>query len=141
MNVRVVLIILAALMLESCSDTPSPSDARQKLANQIQQQSNGLIKLVSFEKTDGVMQEMMGIKAYQMSYTAEVEFLDDCIWTAGNNLVGWDGSFRAQRNQALSSGALNDFFNASQGLKPAKKGEHFTFTGQMAFEKTERGWH
>ena len=28
-----------------------------------------------------------------MSYSAEVEFLDDCLWSGGNNLMGWDGSF------------------------------------------------
>jgi hypothetical protein len=140
MNTKLALALAAGVALVGCSDTLSQSDARQKLENQIRQQSNGLIKLVSFEKTDGVMHEMMGMKAYEMSYSAEVEFLDDCIWSAGNNLMGWDGSFRAQRSQALPSGALNDFFDASQGLKPAKKGEHFRFTGHLEFEKTERGW-
>jgi hypothetical protein len=141
MNVRILLTICIAVALAGCSDTPSASNARAKLENQIQQQSNGLIKLVSFEKTDGAMHEMMGMKAYEMSYTAEVEFLDDCLWSAGNNFTGWEGNFRAQRGQAPSGGALNAFFNASQGLQPAKKGDRFKFTGRMNFEKTERGWH
>jgi hypothetical protein len=141
MKNKSLLIVALTFALVGCSDTPSASDARAKLESQIQQQSNGIIKLVSFQKTDGAMQEMMGMKIYQMSYSAEVEFLDNCIWSAGNDLMGWDGSFRAQRNQALPSGALNDFFNASQGVKPAKKGDHFRFTGHMEFEKTERGWH
>jgi hypothetical protein len=138
---RSALTIAVALALVGCSDKPSESDARQKLQNQVQQQSNGLIKLVSFQKTDGAMHEMMGMKAYEMSYAAEVEFVDDCFWSGGNNLSGWEGSFYAERGQAAPSGGLQDFFNLSQGRKAAKRGEHFTFTGRMNFEKTERGWH
>lgn len=141
MNTKSLFVIAAAIALVGCSDTPSESDARQKLESKIQQQSNGLIKLVSFQKTDGQMQEMMGMKAYEMSYAGEVEFLEDCLWSGGNNLSGWDGSFYAQRGQAAPQGGLQDFFNLSQGRKPAKKGDHFRFTGHIDFEKTERGWH
>lgn len=142
MNTRSLLAITLALTLVGCSRTPSTSDARQKLENQIQQQSNGLIKLVSFEKTDGAMHEMMGMKAYEMSYAAEVEFLEDCLWSGGNNLMGWNGSFYAQRGKPKPpQEVFGRFFDLNQGLKPANKGERFRFTGHMNFQKTERGWH
>jgi hypothetical protein len=139
-NSSSLLVFSIFLGLAGCSDTPSSAAARSKLENQIQQQSGGLIKLISFQKTDGVMHEIMGMKAYEMSYAGEVEFLDDCLWSGGNNLSGWDGSFSAQRGPAAPSGGLRDFFNLSQGRKAAKKGEHFRFTGHMDFQKTERGW-
>lgn len=141
MNTRLCVLAILGSMLVACSNRPSQSDARRKLEARIKQESNGLINLISFQKTDGVMQEMMGVRVYEMRYAAEVEFLYDCIWSGGNNLSGWDGSFHARRGQAASSGGLEDFLNLSQGFKSAKKGEHFKFNGQIDFEKTERGWH
>lgn len=141
MRARLLLLCVLSGALCGCSHKPSAADGRRKLENQIHQQSNGLVKLVSFEKTDGSMQEMMGMKTYAMSYAAEIEFVEDCLWSGGNNLTGWDGSFRAQRGQAPQDGGLMDVFYKTQGVKPAKKGERFKFTGSMDFEKTERGWH
>jgi hypothetical protein len=141
MNNKTFIVIWLAIALTSCSNAPSAADARTKLEAQIREQSNSLITLVSFQKTDGAMQEFMGMKGYQMSYAAEVEFNDDCLWSGGNNLMGWDGSFRAERIDPAPRGGVREFFYVSQGLKPAKKGERFRFTGHLNFEKTERGWH
>ena len=99
MRTRAFLAVALVLTVTGCSGTPSESDGRAKLENQIQQQSNGLISLVSFSKTDGVMHEMMGIKEYEMSYSAEVEFVDNCMWRGGNSLMGWDGTFFAKPGQ------------------------------------------
>jgi hypothetical protein len=136
MNTKLLPAIALAVALGGCSGTPSASDARQKLENQIQQESRGLIKLVSFEKTDGAMHEMMGMKGYVMSYTAEIEFLDDCVWSGSDKLSLLSGGFRAQRDPP-PAGEQIDFFIHSE----AKKGEHLRFTGQMNFAKTERGWN
>ena len=58
------LACVATVGLAGCSGTPSVFQARAKLEGQIQQQSNGLIRLVSFQKTDGAMHDMMGIKGF-----------------------------------------------------------------------------
>lgn len=128
------------------SDTPSESDARQKLEAQIKQEANGLIALVSLQKTDGQMQEVMGVKAYQMMYTAEVAFLDDCLWN-GPNAAQWDGHFSASRPAASSAQFRADTLQTREVTKQTGldarwlKGDHLTFNGRMSFEKTERGWH
>jgi hypothetical protein len=142
MKTKSLVGMVMSFALAACSDSPSVSDARAKLENRIQQQSNGLIKLVSFDKTDGVMHEMGGVKEYEMSYAAEVEFLDDVMWSGGNNLSGWDGSFFAQRGTPQPpQNVFGRFMDLNQGMKGAKKGEHLKFTGTLVLDRTERGWH
>lgn len=79
------------------------------------------------------------MKGYEMMYTAEIEFLDDCLWS--ENTLMMEGIFSAVRGQAPASGSPQEYLNASDGMKPVKKGDHFKFTGRMNFEKTESGWH
>lgn len=136
MNTKLLPAIALALALGGCSDTPSTSDARQKLEHQIQQESRGLIKLVSFDKTDGAILNIMGMTGYVMSYTAEIEFLDDCVWSGADKLSLVNGGFRAQRDPA-PAGEEIDFFIHSE----AKKGQHLRFTGRVNLGKTERGWN
>ena len=109
---------------------PSEAQARTKLETKINQESNELIRLVSFDKTDGTAHELMGMKGYEMSYSAEIEFVEDCMWSGGNDLMGWDGSFRADRSLPPANGALRDFFYKSQGVKPARKGQRLRFPGR-----------
>ena len=111
------------LIFVGCSDKPSESDGRAKLESRIQQQSNALIRVASFQKTDGVLHDMMEYQ-YQMSYTAEVEFLDDVMWSGGNNLMGWTGDFIAKRGQPKPpQNVFGQFFDLNEGMKGAKKGE------------------
>jgi len=140
MNIRVIVVACIVLALAGCSDRPSESEARGKLEDQIKQQSNGLIKLISFSKTDAAMHEMMGVKGYEMFYAAEIEFVENCIWSGGNDLVPWDGTFNATLNQGSVTGALS-FSATAQGLRLAAKGQRLKFTGKINLEKTESGWH
>jgi hypothetical protein len=128
---------MVILLLAGCGGPPSSSDGRQQLENRIQNQSNGLIKLTSFEKTNGVAQELMGMKFYEMEYSAEIEFLDDCMW-GGGGPFGWDGSFQAVRGQP---GTGADAFNPTFfGKQKASKGQLRKVTGKFTFQKTEAGW-
>ena len=85
MKIRSLFTIAIAFTLVGCADSkPSEADARQKLEKQIQEESGGLIKLVSFRKTDGAMPVVMGRN--EVSYTAEIEFGDDLSGPAASNL-------------------------------------------------------
>ena len=134
-------LFLALVGLGSCgrSSSPSESEARTKLERQIQRESGGLIKLVSFEKTDGITRELVGGKNYEMIYTAEIEFLENCIWRGGNDVVPWDGTFNAKRNDGPATGALA-YSAYSLGLTLAQKGQRLKFNGTLVLEQTENGW-
>jgi hypothetical protein len=122
-------ILLAFLV--GCSSTPSASDGKKVLADTIHQQSKGLIKLVSFNKTNGQSAEVMGTKQYSMEYDAEIEFLEDCYWG------GFLGGFEAIKP---NPGAFGEIANLMGGKRPAKKGQHEKIKGKIQFEKTEKGW-
>jgi hypothetical protein len=116
-----------ALWLAACSSsTPSPTDGRRVVEAQIGQQSNGLIKLVSFEKTNGQETDFMGAKGYIMDYKAEIEFLDTCVWGTGG--FG-GGDFVAARSSPMMF-----------GVQKMQKGQRTTVSGKLGFRKTERGW-
>ena len=126
---KLVVAVFTVLALCGCGGQPSPSEGRKELERQIQAQSNGLIKLVSFDKTNGVNQEVQGMSLYEMDFTAEIEFLDDCIWDGEQ--IYTPMNFRAQRGE-------RSVFNI--GWKKAGKGQHKKVNGQFMFQSTEQGW-
>ena len=134
------LLILAAsvLLLTGCSSRPSTTDGRAALEQKIQRESNGFIRLVSFQKTDGVEQEMMGMKVYQMKYTATIEFTDNCYWGDGNGMIGWQGGFYADR--PIGGGATASLLNTSTHYKAGGKGQQEQVSGALTFQKSENGW-
>lgn len=122
-------MLLAVLV--GCSSTPSDSDGKKIVADTIQQQSKGLIKLVNFNKTNGQSGEVMGVKLYSMEYEGEIEFLENCYWG------GFLGGFEAVKPQP---GYWGEFGNRMGGRTPVKKGQHEKIKGKIQFEKTEKGW-
>jgi hypothetical protein len=139
MKTKITLLAVAALcFLVGCSGPPSASAGRAALEQKIQRQSNGLIRLVSFQKTDGVEQELMGMKLYQMKYTATIEFTDNCYWGDGNGLIGWQGGFTADRPSG--GGATASFLDTSMHYKAGSKGQQEQVSGTLTFQKTENGW-
>jgi len=138
MNTTKLLIALAMLLaMTGCGGPPSASEGRKQLESRIQSESNGLIRLVSFDKTNGVQQDFNGMKLYEMDYSAEMEFLDNCMW-GGGGLLGWDGSFQAVRGQPGTG--LDAFNPIYYGKQKANKGQHQKVSGKFMFQKTEQGW-
>lgn len=129
---KIVLYISITMLLAvlvGCSSTPSDSDGKKILADTIQQQSKGLIKLVSFNKTNGQSGEVMGVKLYSMEYEGEIEFLDNVYWGSPFGLLGFDA--------AKADGSMLSIMGKN---KKAKKGDRYKFKGSIRFEKTEKGW-
>jgi len=133
MKIARILAALLLILIPGCtSRLPSESDGRAALEQKIQQQSKGLIRLVSFRKTDGVEQVVMGMKAYQLTYTAEIELTDDCFWGDGG-LLGWQGNFFAER----PTGGISQRVEYS---KSGRKGHQEQISATLTFQRTENGW-
>ena len=122
---RTLYALCIAILLAACSGSgsiPSESDGRSALEQKIQKQSNGLIRLISFQKTNGIEQDIFGMKQYRLEYTAEIEILGDCAWVGNDGIVGWDGRFNTNRGKSRS------------------KGERHKVSAYLEFEKAENGW-
>jgi hypothetical protein len=147
---RVILMLVAIVLLlvtigpsgfRSISTIFSTGafESRERMAEgclmrRVRDESDGLIRVASFTKTNGTEQEIFGIKAYKLDYTAEITFLEDCMW--GGGAMGWDGTFRAVRGHAVSE--MDKLLTI--GKKPARKGQTERVSGSVGFQKTERGW-
>jgi hypothetical protein len=131
MDTKSVFPIVVALSLIGCSGKPSEAVARANLQEQIQRESSGRIRLASFQKTDGVMREFGGVKTYEMTYDAEIEFLEDCYWTGFNDGMSFQ-THKMDRPERIPLGVTP---------RRANKGQHLRFGGHINFQKTERGWH
>jgi hypothetical protein len=110
--------------------------AREALASRIGRESGGLIRLVAFEKTNGMEHPVMGNALYQIEYTATVEAVEDCLWTLGGRM--WDGTFAATRGKPR--GGIEAFNPQVFGKNPATKGLQQRVKGELVLQKTEKGW-
>lgn len=132
------LLTATMTLLAGCSAPPSQSDGQAVLEQKIQRESNGLIKLVSFHKEDGVAQEMNGVKTYKLKYSAVIQFTDDCLWGDGSPMMGWQGGYKADRPSNMGAGMA--IFDASSHYKEGKKGQTENVTSWISWQKTENGW-
>jgi hypothetical protein len=122
----------------SCSSTPSSANAKEIINSRIERQSKGRIKLVNFQKTNGQMGEIFGVKVYQLSYKGEIEFLEDCFWVKGMDSAVGIGSVNF-RTTTVHEGLRNPL-GAMNNRTMMKKGARSKISGQLTFEKTEKGW-
>lgn len=134
---RTVFLCLLLLPLVACSGKPTDSDARLVLAAQVEKESNGLIRVASFEKTNAIEQELLGRQIYVLEYSAQIEFKEDVMWS-GPGPFGWSGNFLATPGRPKS--ALDSFHPAFMGRTPGNKGETAKVAGKIVFEKAEKGW-
>ena len=75
---RHLLTIFAIIFISSCQsidgDIISETQAKEIVLKQIKEESNGLVEVREFKKTDGVKQEMFGQKAYLMNFHLKLRF-------------------------------------------------------------------
>jgi hypothetical protein len=125
-------MVLSLLPLLGCSSAPSSSVAEEFLRENINRESEGRIKLVSFSKINGQEAAPMGIPSYRLDYEAEIEFLDDCSWGTAGGDNRWRGDFTV-----FSVGEVTLSYPP---FRKATKGSHTKVSGSVIFEKTEAGW-
>ena len=130
-----LLTLLSAALLAGCSQMPpSEYNGRTLVERNIQQLSNGLIRLVSFQKTDGVLGEVLGVKTYTLSYKATIAFNDNCMW--GDTAMGrFGGHFYAAKPNPY-----NVYLDAGGFFAKGAAGQTTEVSGALNFQKTERGW-
>lgn len=120
------IILLSIFLIVGCSSKPSESDAKQAFEQEIQENSNGLIKLISFKKTNGIEKQRSKLEGggafYTMEWIATIESTCDCYW--------WLWDFRIQ----------TDPDSGMRGVTYHHKGERVDVIGATDFEKTENGW-
>lgn len=119
--------LLASLLL-GCSGTPSESAGRQVIERRIEKQSNGLIELVEFKKTNGAGDA----STYQMEFSTTVRYKANCLVGSLDGRMETLPDFRAIPGTRPSA---MQFY-----LTGKTAGETETHTGTMLFQKTERGW-
>ena len=110
-------------------DSVTPNVAYASIGRFFTDPQNGVLKSIDGGQT--------WTSLYEMDYTAEIEFLGDCMWGSGG-AFGGDRSFEAF--SGWPGGGL-DAFNPRYFLKQkARKGERRKIEGKFMFQKTEQEW-
>ena len=131
-----VICILGIFLWGAISKSGREQVARNALSERIQRESNGLMRLAAFEKTNGIEIEFAGVKYYKIEYVATIEAVDDCLWSLGGSY--WDGTFTTVRGQPRKG--IEAFNPQVFGKQPAKKGQLQRVTGETGLQKAENGW-
>ncbi|MDP1774344.1 MAG: hypothetical protein Q8L15_18920 [Methylobacter sp.] len=131
-------ILTAIVALPACSIPPSESDGRKRLETKIQSKSDGLIRVLSFEMTEGMPGEISPVySSYIMKYTAELEFLDNCASKSLNAKVNSDYDYEAVCGLPQGTGYSQ---GTDSSLVQHGKGEREKFRAIFVFSKTAQGW-
>jgi len=126
---KIILISILSIVLLGCSSDPFPV-GKKNFEDKITKASQNKLKLVSFEKVDGIKREMYGQQFYELEYKAVIEFVQ-----SGWKDDGWlTGGYAVLDNQPTGWDAWNHQY------KYHEKGSQMTISGKMNFAKTENGW-
>lgn len=121
--------LLAAVWLGGCApgqgDVPSEAAARAFYESEFTELiTPGILKVVSFKKTNGVKRGEGGEENYELEYEAELEFpkgwLPHCV-----DMKQFDMGCQMAR---------------TRGARPQPVGAKKQDKGKVLFEKTEKGW-
>lgn len=130
------LTIIFITGLNSCSQLGDDreSKVRASLEQKVSSQSNGIIKLDDFRKTNGYDQNMMGMQVYVLEWQADISTQQE-VWKAGNAFEGY-----WQRFEVMTSKPGGwDAFLAGEP-KHYGVGANIRLTGTSKLQKTEEGW-
>lgn len=124
------------------SQSQSEIDARNALESRIhsQMKPDAPIRLVSFRKTNGIQREINGMKAYDMEFSAEIEFGEKCWWSDFGDSNGQTQFyvFRFPLNDA-DERAVRSMQAWASRARVVEKGERRTIQGTFRFIQTENG--
>jgi hypothetical protein len=130
-------LIIAISCLSGCS-APDKTAAETALRQEIESQSNGNIKLISFSKTDGQSMDVGGLQMRQINYTAQIEFAQNGTWLSG----GWPGKLvynfttKISTSQSVSTRLLESMDLPVR----VSEGGHAQIKGTMTGTKKDNGW-
>lgn len=131
-----VIIIGATSKITYAESKPSEHEAKKILASSFGKEiKRNILKINKIEKTDG--QDInLGIQMYNMYVDVELEFLTDTAMCSG--MLGRSFIPAAEYN-AMEYWAKFKFENGC-ATKVYNAGDKLKLTGEILFEKSERGW-
>ncbi|HTE01928.1 MAG TPA: hypothetical protein VK668_21715 [Mucilaginibacter sp.] len=134
----VLIMVITTLTFPSCSSDTRVSQAREKLEEQVQKESKGLIKLKNLVKVNGKESSLLGAKIYEMDFKVTVEYQDDCY----KNTDSWGGLWNNYFTVVKDPQQERSFYNAYSpaNYKQYKKGTKEEITGIAFYEMKEKGW-
>jgi hypothetical protein len=95
--------------------------------------SQGMLRVVSFAKINGVSQNMYGQRLYELDYRAVVEFVQPG-WTSSGAMFTLESPYRVYGQQPTGWDAWGNDFQYHEA------GARIAFTGTMTLLKKENGW-
>ena len=136
----VFIFLFILLTTISCgSDSPPVNLAKSDFMNR-NVKSQTFYNIVSFDKTDGIVTNMLGTNVYIMSWRAIIELNRDCSYYiyqgrpgAVESLMGFDIS--------ITDGPSIHIFPIGWKKYQGKKGQRITLDGHSDFVKSEKGWN
>lgn len=132
---KFILLFVAAGLICSCSSKPEIADVEQNLRDQISQESDGRIELVSIEKTNSLDQEFMGQEVHTIEYKAKIKFLKNCFMYVNKSGTGpYIQDFKTYTEEP-------EFIPSLQmQIVECNKGVEVDYVGSSNFGNTENGW-
>ena len=124
-----IFTLFVSILVAGCTSKPSENDGRQDVLRQIQTQSNGFIELTGFQKTNGTEMEFGGIKMYEMQWTANLVFKEDCL-----------SDMQSFQALPIRPNCVGFECLANVGREKVRKGQRLNLSGSTTFRKTENGW-
>lgn len=128
MSTKFGLAVLLALSVSACSQ--GKPDGKVDVEKQINSEFGGLVRLVSYEKTNGIDGEDVGIKTYEVEYQAEIEF------TGGEPAA----KICDMTCEKLRGMALRFALRRSNYPQATMKGQHAIVKGRIVYMLTDNGW-
>ncbi len=129
-TLQLFAITALAMSLLGCSRSkPTEAEAREGISQMVARDSNNLMKLQSFVKTNGIGDEDRG---YTLEFTGVALLQEDCVF--GGHMG--ESLFAAMKG--LPQTPLEEM--AVFGKGRGKKGQTLKFHGEIRYGMTERGW-
>ena len=124
-----LIIFVLNIFFISCSTSPE-AIAKKTYNDMVSKDSQGKLKLIDFEKTNGVKGSFFGKEIYELEYKATIDFVESCWKDEGPT----SANFQVKEKEPKGWDAWNHLY------KYFDKGSKMTYNGKIALEKTDNGW-
>lgn len=140
--ISALILLLIASVPVFAAEPPEENQGIIAIEEKIRKQSQGLLGLLTFEKTNGQKAIVNGVELYTMECQVRVTANADCAMT-DYSPRGWGGSFAAvpAKKTADQLEKFNPFGASYAGNNQVAKGAMQIFKVELKFDLTERGWH
>ena len=121
------------------SSVPDERKVGEQMGELAASQSNGVITLLGFSKTDGKNGVRDGVETYVMEYVAEVRFGASCRWLGmgfGPGVLEFKVAVPPARMNAMDEML---FYSTNPGPS-MQRGDKVRIKGELHFDRSERGW-